>query len=99
MHVVEEIRLDAVLCQHSRRRPREFLGFAPRVVGNDDAAFDGVLSEFLNKLGKPLRGAHDGVDVHHVHAVADDAAHPRGAEFQLAAEAVFLRLFVARDFL
>lgn len=97
MHVAEQVGFDAVFCEHARRLFGEQTGIPPRIVRDDDSLFLFFFGERFDVFGEPLRRAHDGVHVHHVHAAADDAAHARRAEFELAAEAVFLLLLVRRD--
>ena len=97
MHVVEKIGFNAVFRQDSRRRFGEHVRLSPRVVGNHDAPLYGFRAQLFDKLREPLCRAHDGIDVHHIHAVADNAAHARRSEFQFSAESVFLGLFVGSD--
>ena len=89
MHVVKDVGGDAVRREDARRRAREFLRFAAGIVGDDHAPLHGRRAQGFDVFRKTLRCAADGVHVHHVRAVADDAAHARGAEFEFRAEAVF----------
>ena len=94
MHLVKEVGLDAVRREHAGGGFGKLRRLAAGVIGNDDAAPDCFGAQGLDELGESLCGAHDRIDIHHVHAVPDDAAHARRAEFELAAETVFDRLDV-----
>ena len=97
MHVIEEVGLNAVLGEDARRFFGEETGISARIVGDDDPFRLFCRRERLDVLGKSLRRAHDGIDVHHVHAAAENAAHARRAEGKFSAEAVLLLLLVPRD--
>ena len=97
VNVVKQIGDDPVGGQNFRRGARKFRRFPARIVGNDHAALHGGRTQRFYVFRKSLGGAADGVDVHHVGAVADDAAHSRRAEFQFGAETVFDGLFIPRN--
>ena len=97
VHVRKEVCDDAVGGENARRGFGEHVRLAAGIVRDDHAALHRGGAERLDVFGKPLRRPAHGEHVHHVRAVADDAAHARGAELELRAETVFDLLFVAFD--
>ena len=89
VHVGKYVRLDAVCGKHVCRGVCEHVGFQAGVVRDDHAALFRVLAQSFYEFRKALGGAHYGVYVHHIRAVAYYAAQACRAELQFGAEAVF----------
>ena len=97
MHVVIQPDAYAVGCENARRGFGELVRLSAGIERNRHAAAASRLAQRSDVFRKSLRCAAHGVYVHHIRAVADDAAHARRAELELCSEPVFYRLFVARD--
>ena len=91
---VIEIDLNAVCCENLGGLLRKLFAVVAAVVAHSDAA---LTEHVVDIVGKTLSRSANGVDVHAVGANLQHAAHTRGAEGELCAEAVFDSIFIARN--
>ena len=94
VNVAELIRVYAVCRKHFCGGGCKLVAFKAGIVGDGNAPFHSFFAFGLDKFRKPLCCAPYGVNVHHIRAVADYAAHPRGTEFKLRAKAVFYIFYI-----
>ena len=94
MHVFKQIHLYLVGTEYDRRRGRKFLGHPSRIEGYRHPAHFSDRAPRLDIVGKPLRSAFNGINVHHISSHTDYAAHTRRSEFKVFPETVlyFFRL-------